>query len=117
MRLAQVILFARDVGRLRDFYVRALGLTVLEDADGWIRLDAGGVTLALHALPQEPPVVTVVPREDSYWKPCFHADDVEAARTRLVAAGATMRDLHRWGDVVFCDGLDPDGNIFQITSR
>ncbi len=51
MRLAQVILFAANVSRLRDFYVGALGLTVLEDTPGWIRLDAGGVVLALHALP------------------------------------------------------------------
>jgi catechol 2,3-dioxygenase-like lactoylglutathione lyase family enzyme len=117
MRLAQLILFSGDVGRLRDFYAGALGLTVVEDTPGWIRLDAGGVLLALHALPQEPPGSPDAPREDSWWKPCFHADDVDAARAALIGAGATMREPHRWNDVVFCDGLDPDGNVFQITSR
>ena len=92
VRLAQLILFTGD-------------------------LDAGGVVLALHALRNEPAVIAPVPREASYWKPCFHADDVEATRAALVAAGATMRDIHRFDDVVLCDGCDPDGNVFQITTR
>jgi catechol 2,3-dioxygenase-like lactoylglutathione lyase family enzyme len=117
MKLAQLILFSGDVARLRDFYVGALGLTVLTEEPGWIRLDAGGPVLALHALRGEPAATRAAPREDSYWKPCFHAEDVEAARAALIARGTTMRELRRFGDVVYCDGLDPDGNVFQITSR
>lgn len=117
MRLAQLILFTGDVARLRAFYEHALGLTVIEDAPGWVRLDAGGVVVALHALSGEPPVTKPVPRDDSYWKPCFHADDVPAAREALAAAGATMRQVVVFDSVMFCDGLDPDGNVFQITTR
>jgi catechol 2,3-dioxygenase-like lactoylglutathione lyase family enzyme len=115
MRLAQVILFTGDAGRLRDFYVGALGLSVLEDSPGWIRLDAGRGVLALHDLPGEPTGDPARRREDSYWKPCFQVDDVEVTRARLVAAGVAMGEVHRFGEVVFCDGTDPDGNIFQIT--
>jgi catechol 2,3-dioxygenase-like lactoylglutathione lyase family enzyme len=123
MRLAQLILFSGDVVRLRDFYVGALGLTVIEEEPGWIRLESGGVVLALHALRGEVGTAAAagdgaaVAREDSYWKPCFHAEDVEAARTGLIAAGATMREVRRFGDVAFCDGNDPDGNVFQVTTR
>lgn len=117
MRLAQLILFTADVERLRDFYVGTLGLSPIEESPGWIRLDAGGVVLALHALRDEPAVETPVARQDSYWKPCFRAGDVEAARAALIAAGVAMGDLHRFGDVMFCDGIDPDGNVFQITTR
>jgi catechol 2,3-dioxygenase-like lactoylglutathione lyase family enzyme len=116
MRLAQLILFSGDVERLRAFYVGALGLTVLDEQPGWIRLDAGGPVLALHALPSEL-AATGAAREDSDWKPCFHAEDVEVARAALVARGVPMRDLRRFGDVAYCDGVDPDGNVFQITSR
>jgi hypothetical protein len=56
-------------------------------------------------------------REGTPIKLAFHADDPEAERARLVARGVTMRDVHRFGDVVFCDGIDPEGNVFQITSR
>ena len=117
MQLAQLILFTGDASRLRDFYTGALGLTVLEDTPGWIRLDAGGVVLALHGLENEPVVESPPRREDSYWKPCFHAVDVEATRAELVAAGVPMGEIHRFGDIRFCDGHDPDGNVFQITTR
>lgn len=117
MRLTQLILFTGDISRLRGFYVDTLGLGVVEDTPGWIRLDAGGVVIALHALPDEPAGDPTKPREDSYWKPGFHVDDVETTRARLIAAGVTMRAVFQFGDARFCDGLDPDGNVFQITSR
>lgn len=116
MRLAQLILFSGDVPRLRDFYVGVLGCGVVSEEPGWIRLDAGGVVLALHALRGEP-AASGGPREDSYWKPCFHADDVAATRERLIGAGVAMGEVVRFGEVAYCDGADPDGNVFQITSR
>jgi len=119
-RLAQVVLFAKDVDRLRSFYEGVLGLTMIEESPGWCRLDAGGCVLALHALSAayageiaDPPHA----REDSYLKLCFHTDDVDAARAALVERGVAMRDVHRFGTVAFCDGLDPEGNVFQVTSR
>jgi catechol 2,3-dioxygenase-like lactoylglutathione lyase family enzyme len=116
--LVQVIVFTADVARLRDFYTGALGLGVLEDSPGWCRLDAGGCVLALHALPKEPMPPDPAPaREDSYLKIGFHTEDVDARRAELAARGVRMRDVHRFGDLTFCDGLDPDGNVFQITSR
>jgi len=114
MRLAQVVLFAADVPRLRDFYRDQLGLAVLSDEPGFLRLDAGGAVLALHALPGE---TDGRERLDSYHKLCFHADDVEAERARLIAAGIKMRDVVRFGAVTLCDGVDPEGNVFQITTR
>lgn len=56
-------------------------------------------------------------RADSYIKLCFHVDDIDGTRAALIAAGVRMRDLHRHGDVAFCDGVDPEGNIIQITTR
>jgi len=118
--LAQVILFCTDVVRLRDFYVGAFGLAVVEESDGWCRLDAGGCVLALHAIPPEvagPIADPPIARQDSYFKICFHVDAVDAARATLVARGTPMRDVHRWSGIAFCDGIDPEGNVFQVTTR
>ena len=121
MQLSQLILFVHDAQRMQAFYAR-LGLVIVDGdaASGFLRLadPSGGAVLALHATkaigaPATPPVA----RSDSALKPCFHVDDLEAARAALVAAGARMRDVHRFEDVAFCDGLDPEGNIFQITTR
>lgn len=118
MNVAQVLLFVKDVARMQRFYAGTLGLGVVSSEEGFVRLDAGGCVLALHALPSEPEVADPpVVREDSYLKVGFHVEDVPAARARLVAAGVTMRAVHTWSGISFCDGVDPEGNIFQITTR
>src|SRR5262245_21023097 len=118
MRMAQAIIFVEDVARMQAFYQGALGLPVITAEPGWVRLDAGGAVLALHATKPGPPPPDPPPeRVDTYLKLCFHVDDIDAARAALVAAGTRMRDLHRHGDVAFCDGIDPEGNVFQITTR
>jgi catechol 2,3-dioxygenase-like lactoylglutathione lyase family enzyme len=118
MRMAQSIVFVEDVARMQAFYQGVLGLAVITAEPGWVRLDAGGVVVALHAIrpgPKQPGPVRE--RLDSYIKLCFHVDDVDGTRATLVAAGVRMRDVHRHGDAAFCDGVDPEGNIFQITTR
>ena len=116
--MAQTILFVDDVPRMQAFYVGVLGLTVLSAEPGWVQLDAGGVVFALHAIkrgpvrPEPPPE-----RVDAHTKLCFHVDDVDATRDALVAGGVRMRQVHRYDGIVFCDGIDPEGNIFQITTR
>jgi len=124
MRLSQAILFARDMARMVAFYGDALGLPILEGTAeaGWVRFDAGGCAVALHAIPaaiaagieiEDPPRA----RGETPIKLAFHVDDVDAARARLVARGVPMREARRWDGVAFCDGLDPEGNVFQITTR
>ena len=114
MRLAQVIVFGNDLLRMKAFYGQALGLSVLEEGDGFIRLEAGGCVLMLHAI-REPP--SAKPREDTFIKLAFHTDDVAATRDALIGLGARMYDPHHFGTVTFCDGVDPEGNVFQITTR
>jgi catechol 2,3-dioxygenase-like lactoylglutathione lyase family enzyme len=67
--MAQTIVFVEDVARMRAFYQGMLGLPVITAEPGWVRLEAGGVVLALHVikagprLPEPPPE-----RVDSYIK-------------------------------------------------
>ena len=97
-----------------------LGIAVLEDEAGWCVLDAGGVKLALHGIPkeiagevQDPPTA----REDSYFKPTFLVDDLDATLARLAAAGLHMSAPRTFGPRTFSDGTDPDGNVFQIAKH
>jgi catechol 2,3-dioxygenase-like lactoylglutathione lyase family enzyme len=118
MQLAQIILFVEDMPRMQAFYQGTLGVPVITAEPGWVQLDAGGVVFALHAIkagpkqPEPPPA-----RIDTYIKLCFHVDDVDAVRGTLIGAGVPMRDVHRYQGMVFCDGVDPEGNVFQITTR
>lgn len=118
MKLGQAMVFVHDTAAMLAFY-EGLGLRVVDGdvASGFVRLadPAGGATLALHYTkvigPGGPP------RSDSAIKLGFQVDDLEAARTDLVARGVTMREVHRWDGGAFCDGVDPEGNIFQLTTR
>jgi len=117
MHLTQAILFVDDVPRAVVFYRDLLGLRVISEEPGWVRLGGGGAVLALHAIPHRSAAsAPAAPRVSSPHKLCFHSDDVDSERARLIAAGVAMRDVHRYSEVTFCDGVDPEGNVFQITT-
>ena len=116
--LARAILFVKDLERMTAFYGDALGLALVPErsSEGWAELEAGGATLALHAIPPHiaksirigtPPA----PRSEAPTKLAFAVSDLDAARARLVALGAKMAEPSSWGS---CDGVDLEGNVFQI---
>lgn len=118
MQLAQAILFVHDAVKMQAFYEH-LGLAVVDGdaASGLVRLaDAsGGAVLALHHTAAIGPGGT--PRLDVPTKLCFHVANVAAQRAQLVARGVTAREIHSYGSVTYCDFVDPEGNVFQLTSR
>ena len=120
MRLGRAILFVTDFEGMLAFYRESLGLNVVEghDTEGWAELDAGGTMLALHAIPQDiAKGITLAssrwPREETPIKLVFIVADVRAERARLMSLGVRMSDVKPWGG---CDGVDPEGNVFQIAN-
>ena len=120
MRLARAILFTKDFQGMLAFYRDLLGLTVVgrQESPGWVELDAGGTRLALHAIPDEIArrITLESParaREETPIKLVFVVSDVGAERARLISLGVRMSEVRAWGG---CDGVDPEGNVFQIAS-
>ena len=112
MDLARVIIFTRDVGRLVDFYTSHFGLKVGGEPDeGWTELNAGGCNLAFHKTSE------TRGDNDPGIKFVFGSDDVPAEKLRLEGLGIKMSKVFEFGDIRMCDGRDPDGNRFQISSR
>jgi catechol-2,3-dioxygenase len=121
MELRQAMIFAKDLGAMTTFYRDGLGLHVLPGTqrDGWVELDAGGSRVALHAIPaaiaKDIAIATPpAPRSGTAIKLVFATDDLAAARAHLIAHGAVMDEPRSWGA---CDGIDPEGNVFQIVTR
>ena len=121
MELRRAIIFVKDIDRMTAFYRDGLGLRVIPERrqDGWVELDSGGAALALHVIPThiaERLEIATPPqaREQTPIKLVFGAADVAAARAHLIAHGAVMFQPRDWGG---CDGLDPEGNVFQIVSQ
>ncbi len=121
MRLRRAIIFVKDIEIMTTFYRDALGLTPIIDtsSEGWLEFDAGGASLALHAIPEpiakdieitNPPAA----REDSLIKLVFEVPDIEVARVHVINHGAVMSEPSGRG---YCNGRDPEGNVFQIVRR
>ena len=124
MQLRGAILFVKDFPRMRESYKDMLqvGPVNTEWVDVWARFDLGGADFALHAIPEEyargiqissPPQA----REQNPVKLVFLVKDVSSERARLEAMGAAMLQRPWQGENDACDGVDPEGNVFQLVSE
>jgi predicted enzyme related to lactoylglutathione lyase len=109
MELARVILFTAQMDAMSNFYGTVLGLKQATNEKGWREFEAGGARIALHSGPSSPG------RKGP--KIVFHAKDVAALRTKLMAKGAKLGRVRDGGVFCLCDGKDPDGNPIQLSSR
>jgi catechol 2,3-dioxygenase-like lactoylglutathione lyase family enzyme len=107
--LRRIILFTANLEAMASFYQSVLGLKPVHREAGWLELDAGGCAIALHAGKSTPGLQAP--------KLAFFATDVAAARALLIERGAKMGKLLAAGSFDMCNGKDPDGNRFQISSR
>jgi catechol 2,3-dioxygenase-like lactoylglutathione lyase family enzyme len=107
--LSRVIIFTPNMAAMTAFYRDVIGLRPANQAPGWIELSAGACSIALHDSKRRAPEGPV--------KIVFYAADVAAERAALVARGAPMGRVVSVGAIHLCDGVDPDGNAIQISSR
>lgn len=109
LKIRRIIIFTSNLDAMETFYRDVLGLTVAGREDGWVDFDAGECRLALHAdggkPGKRPPKIV------------FHAGDVAAARATLARRGAKMGKVVSAKTFDMCNGADPDGNPFQVSSR
>lgn len=117
-KLGMVILYAKDPSKSLAFYRDLLGMKVTEESPGWVELDGGGVSIALHhhdAIPakREPTLPWIV----------FFVDDVRGTYEALKAKGATflVPPTKVCGDETWsglsADLLDPDGNQVSLFGK
>ncbi|MBA4146243.1 MAG: lactoylglutathione lyase [Cytophaga sp.] len=120
--LGRIIIFGHLVDKLKTFYVDNFDFAVVEEIkDQWIVLNAGQIELALHKIgPGYVPEDGKEFRVESNSKFVFYiSDNLVGFRQRLVDKGVVMGDIQSYQgiDSLFCDGEDPEGNVFQIEQR
>jgi catechol 2,3-dioxygenase-like lactoylglutathione lyase family enzyme len=112
MEISRVIIFTHDVQRLSDFYKRYFGLEVVGEADAeWAELSSGTCNIAFHRYSEE------VDGRDGWVKVVFGSRNVADEKARLEDLGLSLSEVVEFGSIQLCDGQDPDGNRFQISSR
>lgn len=123
MKLKYTILYVHDVARSLTFYEQAFGLTraMLHAGGDYGELMTGATKLAfatrtlMSDIGKHPGVADPA-------KPCFEiafeTDDVQAALTQALAAGATLvqkAESMPWGQTISYVN-DPDGFLIEICS-
>jgi len=115
--MTRVILYVRDVSRLRAFYETHFGFRVTEEIDGeWAVLLAGQMELALHLVGRSYRS-TPVGTGQSNAKLVFTVDSgLPGLRNKLEQAGVPVGEIKRYPGFAYslCDGRDPEGNVFQL---
>src|SRR6266566_3119205 len=116
--MTRVLLYVRDVGRLKSFYQTLFGFRVIEEiGDEWAVLLAGPVELAFHRVGKSfrsAPLASV----PSNAKLVFTVDaGLTELRTKREKADVPMGEIKRYQGFAYslCDGRDPEGNVFQLS--
>ena len=121
MKFGYTILYVDNVQRSLDFYAKAFGLPIkfLHESGGYGELDTGATALAFSSR-QLMTELNKNPQSANPKSPCFEialtTDDVPAAVTRAVAAGAVLvQEPHDmpWGQTL-AYVADLDGFLVEI---
>jgi catechol 2,3-dioxygenase-like lactoylglutathione lyase family enzyme len=113
LQMRRMILFVQDVTKVGAFYRDVLGLPVKispDDPKAWLEFEAGSCSIALH----DGGAPSAGRRQP---KTVFFAEDVAPVRAELIARGAKLGAVQDAGEFQFCDGKDPEGNPYSISSR
>jgi catechol 2,3-dioxygenase-like lactoylglutathione lyase family enzyme len=121
MKFGYTILYVDNVQRTLDFYAKAFGLSIkfLHESGSYGELDTGSTALAFSSR-QLMTELKKNPQRANPKSPCFEialtTDDVPAAVTQAVAAGAVLvQDPHDmpWGQTV-AYVADLDGFLVEL---
>jgi len=111
LEIQRIIFFTENVEAMSRFYDEVIGLEAIPGGNaGWQEFKAGGCHIALHRGKPSPGARGP--------KIVFYSADVAASRAALSKRGASdLGKIVSGDDLTLCDGKDPDGNPFQISTR
>jgi predicted enzyme related to lactoylglutathione lyase len=119
---AAVVLFTINLTSLAQFYEGVFGMRVEKAEKDHVVLQKELFRLIIHQIPEPyskniiisvPPIV----RESSSMKLSLPVESISQSRAMADDLGGCIYDSAReWVDEssTFCDGWDPDGNVFQV---
>ncbi len=117
---AGLFLYAKDFGRLADFYEALFGMARLHASDEMAVLESQDVQLIIHRIPPHIAsgiTITIppTPREDSALKFFFTVSSISSARSLARKLGGDVLDnTYQGRGFRACNAWDPEGNIFQL---
>ncbi|MEN4758939.1 hypothetical protein ABEG63_01245 [Chryseobacterium sp. C39-AII1] len=120
-KLDTTLFYVKNVELIKNFYVEHFNFTILEEDSSWALLNAGSSHIAFHKIGEK--YLQKISKDhqlDNNTKLIFEIDiDILSARNELLSKNVRMREIKTFENYDFwlCDGLDPEGNVFQLKSR
>ena len=116
-----LLIYARNITTLKQFYTENFGLQVIEEDDVWVLLSAGAATIGFHKIGEQYLHKMNPDRKiETNTKMVFEIDvAIEKVRNNFISKNIEMREIKTFENYNFwlCDGIDPEGNVFQLKSR
>ncbi|MCC6976798.1 MAG: VOC family protein [Candidatus Melainabacteria bacterium] len=117
--MSYVIVYVQDTKKSVPFYRDILGMTVKSEEEGWVELETGNTTLALHGMK---PGEKHAGKFEGQPIVVFTVDNVHEARAELLKKGVNFKNecevVCEAGDHVgmSTNFYDVDGNLYSIFS-
>lgn len=117
-----VVVYAKDLEKVAEFYRRTLGISAVEATPGFIVLEGRGIELNVVRVPEQiadtitiasPPVL----REGTPVKCSFLVPNLDDVRVAAGATGGALGPLESawsWHGMLHLNGFDPEGNVVQF---
>jgi predicted enzyme related to lactoylglutathione lyase len=121
LSLYRIILFGKDITRLKHFYTSNFGLVVAEEiGDEWVVLKTGEIEIALHKIGKQYINDESDFTADNNIKLVFRiSDDLHSFRKKLIENSVMVQEIKSFPGInsLFCDGQDCEGNVFQLEQK
>jgi predicted enzyme related to lactoylglutathione lyase len=118
--VSTTVLFVEGLTRSANFYAALLSADLFEQSDTFVRVTSDSSEVLLHQIPGATPDESYPTREDAAMKPVYVVASIDAARSAVASLGGRVYDastLATYGNVNYCDAVDPEGNVIQLAER
>lgn len=118
--MTTVVLWVEQLEISADFYAALLSAEKSDQSEDFVRISSDANQILLHGVAAEyregvsvPPVI----REEAVMKPVYQVTSIAAAREAVQGLAGQVFATDReqsYGTTKYCDGFDPEGNVFQL---
>lgn len=118
--MSTTVLFVDDLTRSANFYAALLSADLFEQSNSFVRVASDSSEVLIHKVPRTVSDETYAPREEVAIKPVYIVGSIDAARAAVAQLGGRVYDassVATYGNVHYCDAVDPEGNIIQLAER
>ena len=118
--MSTTVLFVENISRSANFYAALLGGELLDHSATFVRVASDSSEVLIHQIPGATPDASYPTREDAAMKPVYFVVSIDAARTSVINLGGHVYEastVATYGNVNYCDAVDPEGNVIQLAER